>query len=101
MNDYQDTLDDALELWGEELQMDVAVEEFGELVTEIARIQRGTRSHANENLVDEIADAQIILDQLKAIAGPDDVEDRIEMKADRLQGRIKDEYEEREPASAK
>lgn len=98
--DYDETLQEALDLWGKELQIDVAIEELSELITELARIQRGTRSHAsNEHLVDELADVEIIHGQLKRIVGPGRVESRKAEKAERLRGRIEDEYESIERAS--
>jgi len=67
-----DILGDALDIWGEDLQIDIAIEEHAELITELARVQRGTGNHAD--LVEEIADAQVMLDQMKLIAGEEDVE---------------------------
>jgi len=96
MSDYTETLDDALELWGEELQIDVAIEELSELITELAMLQRGTRNRLdNEYLIDEIADVQIILDQLKRMSGPSAVEKRTDEKLNRLQNRIEADRENR------
>jgi NTP pyrophosphatase (non-canonical NTP hydrolase) len=92
MSDYENTLDDALELWGKDLQIDVAIEELSELTTELARMQRGTGDP--DAVVEEIADCEIILDQLAKMFGTDDVNDEIERKMERLRDRIDSDYED-------
>jgi NTP pyrophosphatase (non-canonical NTP hydrolase) len=91
-DDYEQTLDDALELWGESLQIDVAVEELSELTTELARMQRGTGDP--DAVVEELADCEIILDQLAKIYGTEDVNAEIRRKMDRLRDRIQADYED-------
>jgi NTP pyrophosphatase (non-canonical NTP hydrolase) len=92
MSDYENTLDDALELWGKDLQIDVAIEELSELTTELARMQRGTGDP--DAVVEEIADCEIILDQLAKMFGTGDVNDEIERKMHRLRDRIDSDYDD-------
>lgn len=55
----------AIGRWGEQLQIDMAIEEMAELITELARNRRGRgrRAHVEE----EIADVRIMLEQLELI----------------------------------
>jgi hypothetical protein len=60
----------AIELWGKELQLIMAVEEFSELTKEICKtIRNGTV--ISEDMCSEIADAEIMLGQLKVLFGQD------------------------------
>lgn len=58
---YQKTLD----LWGKELQINMVFEELGELITALSREIRGRNKPID--LAEEIADVEIMLDQLKFI----------------------------------
>ena len=82
----EDVLDGAIEVWGEMLQIDIAIEELSELTTALARQQRGR----NEPIavVEEIADVQLCLDQLKQIYGPEEVEKVEQEKLERLHRRV-------------
>lgn len=77
--------------YGREHQMDKAVEELGELLTEVARYKQDVgRKNA---LVGEMADVTIMLEQLKIIAGISDeyLEDVISYKLGRLAGHMEAE----------
>lgn len=81
----------AIANYGREHQMDKAVEELGELLTEVARYRQDVgRKNA---LVGEMADVTIMLEQLKIIAGISDeyLEDVISYKLGRLAGRMEAE----------
>lgn len=56
-------LTSAIELYGEKAQEEVAIEELSELIQAICHKHRG-REH---NIVEEIADVEIMLEQLKII----------------------------------
>ena len=87
----------ALKVFGEEAQMDKAVEELAEL---IVAIQKFKQSSVNDNtstktmmkrvadITDELADVTIIIKQLSIIFGERDVEKRINFKLKRLNSRI-------------
>lgn len=89
-------------------QIDMAQEEAGELIVAINKLRRKIplekiKRMATEeveftdieykfvaDLIDEVADMQIMVDQLKIICGEESVAERIQFKTDRLKGRIQD-----------
>jgi hypothetical protein len=78
----------AIEKWGADLQIDCAIEEMSELITELARNRRGRgrRAHVEE----EIADVRIMLEQLEIIYDcAEEVSGRRRAKLERLEGRLK------------
>lgn len=66
-------LEHAIRLYGEPAQMDMAVEEMAELTKAICKVKRAScaaeAAAALENAVEEMADVQIMLDQLRIIFG--------------------------------
>lgn len=60
-------LNKAIEVYGEDSQLNVAIEEMAELQKEICKRKRGIGSDLN--LAEEIADVEIMLSQLKIITG--------------------------------
>ena len=81
------TYEKAIEHFGKVPQMVKAIEEMGELSTEIARNIIGVYP-ADDELIDEVADVTIMMRQLSIIFGEKAVEDRIEYKLTRLKGRM-------------
>ena len=81
-----EVLQGAIDVWGEMLQIDIAIEELSELTTALARQQRGR----NEPIavVEEIADVQLCLDQLKRMYGPEEVQKIEQQKLERLSRRV-------------
>lgn len=77
----------AIENYGKVPQMVKAIEEMGELSTEIARNIIGVYP-ADDKMIDEVADVTIMMRQLAIVFGEKAVEDRIEYKLTRLKGRI-------------
>ena len=84
----------ALEEWGEEAQIDVLLEEMGELLVALSKRNREINGSSEEEIKDEIVDLQIALDQAKLIFFEREME-FIEMKRgsmmylkDLLEGRI-------------
>jgi hypothetical protein len=78
-------LQKAIEVWGEDSQIDVAIGELAELIDVIIKERRNQKNIID--VVHEIADAQICLDQLKIIFGLEAYDDvythaitRLEMK---------------------
>ncbi len=53
----------ALNVWGEKMQATVAIEEMSEVIKEITKMLRGQLDR--EHLAEEIADATIMLEQLR------------------------------------
>lgn len=75
------TLERALDVWGIDAQFEQATEECAELIVEL---QGG---NAND-LVEEIADVQIMLEQLKLVVGEDRVSTKVNDKMARLRDRL-------------
>jgi len=76
----------ALDIWGPDAQRDVAIGELAELIAELA--QEGRGRHTEETVVEELADAFIVLMQQAAVFGPPRLTDAIWAKTGRLQERI-------------
>ena len=72
----------AIELWGEESQIGIAVEECGEFLAAVNQQKRGRVS--NEEVCEEIADVLITMEQVAKLYGIDTVRRKIEEKIDRL-----------------
>lgn len=78
----------ALAKYGAPAQMIVALEEFSEVQKEVCKLLRGSGSV--EHLAEEIADATIMLEQLRMIYGIDArVCEYIDKKTQRLADRLK------------
>lgn len=61
------TLEKAIETYGKDMQLNVAVEELSELIKEICKNKRGNDNR--ENIIEEMADCYIMLRQLEIIFG--------------------------------
>lgn len=61
------TLEKAIETYGKDLQLTVAVEEFSELIKEICKSKRGKDNR--DSIIEEMADCYIMLEQLAIIFG--------------------------------
>lgn len=57
----------AINVWGPEAQTKMVLEEMAELQKEICKMWRGKDNNAN--IAEEIADVEIMLDQLKMMLG--------------------------------
>lgn len=83
----------ALQTWGATAQLDKATEECCELGAELARYQNGISGEAE--LAREIADAEIMIEQLRLILGDSCVDDARAEKLERLDNRLtEDENDE-------
>lgn len=90
MHDLHSICQKAVELWGVESQVLMAMEEAGELVQALSKYIRYNRQ-AVDGLVEEIADVEIMIEQLKQILGATryEIEAVKEYKIRRLAERIK------------
>jgi uncharacterized protein YehS (DUF1456 family) len=59
------TLEKAIEVYGKDMQLNVAIEEFSELIKEICKHKRGEDNL--DNIIEEMTDCYIMLEQLKII----------------------------------
>ena len=76
----------AIDKYGKESQICMAVEEVGELITAINQYKRCRIEKIS--VCEEIADVQIMMEQLSLIYGKDDVEKEKERKILRLKERL-------------
>lgn len=83
----REIIEKAIETYGPEMQKTVAVEEMSELIKEICKSKRGEHNYLH--IAEEIADVEIMLEQLKLIYNISRlVEVQKQKKLNRLQERI-------------
>lgn len=91
-------LEQAIETYGKDMQLNVAVEEFSELIKEICKNKRGRDNR--DNIIEEMVDCYIMLEQLAIIfnIGGDELGSIMDEKLDRLEKRLAEgsENEQRE-----
>ena len=84
-------LDRAITAYGAPAQMDMAVEEMAELTKALCKVKRvscaAEAKAVLENVVEEMADVQIMLDQIRIIFGRSTAEAE-ECKLERLKKRL-------------
>lgn len=87
------TLERAIETYGEDMQLTVAVEEFSELIKEICKSKRGKDNVAD--IIEEMADCYIMLEQLKIIfeIKNSNIYSVMEEKLERLKNRLDERSE--------
>lgn len=76
----------ALNAWGEEAQLKMAIEECAELIVAINKSWR--KKGTDAELAEEIADVEIMCNQLRLIVGPKLVERIKKIKLKRLENRL-------------
>ena len=85
-------LKDAIKVFGVPAQSDMCVEECAELIQALNKYRRKPSDDTRENVLEEIADVQIMIDQMKIAF---DTEERVRLydgiKVDRLERRIDEE----------
>lgn len=79
----------AIDHFGVENQIEKAMEEMGELITELAR--RHSPRADRDKIAEEVADALIMLEQLRIIFGGERVDEQVERKLCRLLDRIRED----------
>ena len=82
------TLEKAINVYGKDMQLTVAVEELSELIKEICKHKRGADNR--DAIIEELADCYIMLEQMIIIFGitDDELYDKYEEKLDRLEDRL-------------
>ena len=78
----------AVDKWGRQFQIDMMIEECAELISALSKLKRkhhpaDTASLIND-ICEEIADVQIMVNQMKLIFGPKEVDDWQTVKMERL-----------------
>lgn len=79
----------AIEVYGIHAQTNMALEEMGELIVALQHGRRGRASHVE--VCEEVADVQIMMEQLAIIFGKDIVRKYYESKIQRLEQRLNKE----------
>lgn len=92
--EYRKTLQDAILIFGQEKQVEMAIEEMGELLVAMNQYKRGRVGVSA--IQEEIADVKIMMNQLALIYGESGVYDFETMKLARLKKRI-DKHHETKP----
>jgi len=85
-NKHYTILTRALKLYGEEKQIDMMIEEAGELIVALQHFKR--KRITKKKVCTEIADVKNVIHQMEFIFGKFDVNVQQEMKAERLQRRM-------------
>jgi len=83
----EEILTGAVNAWGTRAQVNMAIEECGELIVVLMHRLRGRVT--DPNVAEEIADVRIMLDQLTLIIGKELVDEAEERKLRRLEERVK------------
>lgn len=83
--DTNELYERAIELWGEDLQRDLAVEEMAEAI--IANQHRKRGRATREELIEEFADVMILMEQMQVTYGPQ-FDEMYDHKLSRLEDRI-------------
>ena len=93
MNKRKNNLLFVINSYGVKSQEDVAIEEMAELQKAIIKNRRYNNESTKKELIEEIADVEIMLSQLKIIYScNEEVEKKIEYKIERQIKRILDKY---------
>jgi NTP pyrophosphatase (non-canonical NTP hydrolase) len=79
-------LENAIEQWGIEKQVDMAIEEMAELIVAINHFKRSRIDR--RPVIEEIADVMIAMSQMMLIFGKDKVKYMIAYKLNRLKERL-------------
>lgn len=96
--DDERIMQQAIEIYGVQARCDVAIEEMAELTKAIMKIRRvaddyGKTQAALDNLLEEIADVDIMVEQMKIMWGQKQVEEYRRRKLERLAKRLEDKHE--------
>lgn len=88
------TLERAIETYGKDMQLNVAIEELSELIKEICKNKRG--SDNREAIIEEMADCYIMMEQIAIIFGIeyDTIHETVDKKLTRLEKRLDERSEE-------
>lgn len=94
--DLEKLYKDCVEFWGVERQLRMLQEECAELILEASHYLRPSKRRTKK-LIEELADAQLMINQIKRFVGEVQVNKMIDIKSDY----IKQKLEEEKKAKAK
>ena len=93
---YRRELLTIISYYGEQFQIDKAIEEMSELTQALIKARQGPDNLTEENVLEEIADVWVMTEQLKLIfKGQEVVEEYIDYKISRQMQRIMNESRQR------
>jgi NTP pyrophosphatase (non-canonical NTP hydrolase) len=81
---FREVCEKAVNTYGRDIQMIIAMEECGELIQALSKYLRG-KEH---NVEEEIADMEIMIQQLKIMFDSKSIDEWVEKKINRLDNRI-------------
>ena len=81
----KDLYQKAIEKWGEKAQMQMAVEECAELIQALMKYGREINGDDEYKVMQEIADVEIMMEQLREIFGNGDIDNFKRLKLERLE----------------
>ena len=87
-NEQIATLQDAIDIFGIDKQLDIAIEEMSELTKAIIKYRRYASRETYENLCEETADVAIMIEQIFLSTRRDDVAKYVVKKTNRLKKRL-------------
>jgi len=70
--EIEELFKEAIELWGVNAQVNIAIEESSELIQAFCKMLRGHSQKRYYNLCEEMADVEITISQMKQIFNVDD-----------------------------
>lgn len=82
---------DAIRHYGQDSQLDKAIEEMSELTKAICDLKRNETVQNTVNVIEETADVFIMMVQMMIMFGTNEVDNLIEVKLVRLKERMEDE----------
>ena len=86
---------DCVEFWGIERQVRMLQEECAELILAGSHYLRG-RETGLANLIEELADAQLMINQIKKFVGEENVENIMDVKSDYIKEKLDSRKKEKE-----
>ena len=83
-------LERAIETYGKDMQLTVAVEELSELIKEICKNKRGNDNR--DNIIEELVDCYIVMEQIEIIfnLGSGELHSKLVEKLNRLERRLEE-----------
>ena len=88
--EISETLTNAVEIYGEDTQIWMTIEEMSELGNALAKYRRGRAT--KEDVCEEIADVEIMCFQMATIFGAVNVAEILQTKMERLKRRLEKHY---------
>jgi len=88
MNDMTELCQQAIDTWGEDLQIKMMIDECSELIQALCKLTRKNKEEAEADVVSELADVELMLTQMNLMFGRERVVEQIEYKKNRLRERL-------------